>query len=84
MKYRITKKVTLDLSIDASEAIMFMKGGKHTAQLSASKLTFKDSEDELIDVEINVQLERKDHQKFDWITREAIKARDLAKEEEPQ
>lgn len=69
MKYNISKKIILDITLDSSEALMFTKGGRHTIALNSSSLRINDSDDDIdhCDLEINVQLERNEQGRFDFV-----------------
>lgn len=60
MKADIKKKVTIDVTMDSSEAVMFTQGGKHTVEISPSLL--KDLGN--VTLEITVQLERNEQGRF--------------------
>jgi hypothetical protein len=79
MKYKIKKKVTIDLTLDSSETLMLTKGGKHTMTIPHGVLAlFSDRQDYddddnpyenvYCDVEISVQMERNEQGRFNFIT----------------
>lgn len=90
MKANITKKIMLDLTLDSSETIMFTKGGKHKIEINPECLIFDNTEDasdydadegEFIKkkciIEISVQMDRSDKDRYDFITGEAKKHREI-------
>lgn len=77
MKLSITKKITLDLTLDSSEAIMFTQGGKHKINLKTDDDYHNYNFNDYDDVEITVQMARNDQGRFDFITKEAAKHREV-------
>jgi hypothetical protein len=71
MKLTITKKITLDLTLDSSETIMFTQGGKHKIDLNTDE-----DLSEYNQIEITVQMERNAQGRFDFITGQAAKHRE--------
>lgn len=77
MKHKITRKIFLELFVDSSEAIMFMKGGKHNISLDIGELMDPfDSHKHEILLDIAIQIDREQKSKFDFITSEAMKHKD--------
>jgi hypothetical protein len=68
MKAEITKKITIDLTLDSSETIMFTKGGMHKIFIGSE--LFNDKYDEY---EITIQIASNEQEHFDFITGEAKK-----------
>lgn len=65
MKSNVTKKITLELTLDSSEMVMFTRGGKHTTKIMGSKLIPGCKED--VEIEISIQMDRKEQGRFDFI-----------------
>ncbi len=89
MKFKVIKKVLVDLTLDSSEAIMFTKGGRHTVSLTEDQLHGIDKDDDEDDFsgknqqifEISVQLQRDDQGRFDFINGEASKHKERVQDE---
>jgi hypothetical protein len=77
MKYKITKKLLIDATLDSSEMVMFTKGGKHS--VSVKKTIYDDDEDTIGKIDFNsfdeilfsVQMERSEQNRFDFIDGQA-------------
>ena len=78
MKYRITRKIVLDITLDSSESIMFSQGGKHKINLDSRCLHIYDidGDPENVELEIIVQMDKNDKGRHDFITEEAKKHRE--------
>ena len=77
MKLAITKKITLDLTLDSSETIMFTQGGKHKIDLKTDDDYHNYNLNDYDQVEITVQMERNAQGRFDFITGQAAKHREV-------
>jgi hypothetical protein len=69
MKYKCTKIVKIEATLDSSEAVMFTKGGLHKITICNDDETpyginFCDFDK----IEFSVQLDRDDQGRFDFIT----------------
>ena len=73
MKYNIKKKVTLNLTLDSSEMIMFTKGGRHNVEIDPLDLFTHENDLHNFEFEITVQMERSELGRFEFITGEAEK-----------
>lgn len=75
MKYKIKKKITVECTLDSSEAIMFTQGGKHTCVIPVNSI-LKEIQDQSFDdekpvetqLEFTIQLQRSEQGRFDFIT----------------
>lgn len=77
MKLSIKKKITFDLTLDSSEAIMFTQGGKHKINLKTDDDYHNYNLNDYDEVEFSVQLARNEQGRFDFITGEAAKHREI-------
>lgn len=75
MKYTTIKTLTIELTLDSSEAIMFMKGGLH--KVIIPKVGYDHDDKELPDIRdcdnitITVQIDKNQQPRFDWLKGEA-------------
>ena len=82
MKYELTKKLTINCTLDSSEAIMFTKGGQHSIVIKQAA-GYSDDEDQHIrfdfydTIEVTFQMEKSQQGRFDHITSEAANHREF-------
>lgn len=81
MKHKITRKIFLDLLVDSSEAIMFMKGGKHNISLDIVELIdpFDLKKNDIL-LDVSIQIDKEQKNRFDFITSEAMRHKDRENE----
>lgn len=72
MQYTYRKLFFLELTLDSSEAIIFSKGGKHTADISFIK---EHDLEEFNKIEVSIQIEGGHQSRTTWINSEALKHR---------
>jgi hypothetical protein len=70
MKYDICKKVSLNITVDSSEAVMFNQGGRHKVEIPSDMVSFV----EPYILEVSMQLEKNQQYRHSFITTEAAAA----------
>jgi hypothetical protein len=75
MKYTTRKSMTIDFTLDSSEAIMFTKNGKHSVILEGDAKHALNEDRYWDKIEISFQIAKEGQERFDHITSEATKHR---------
>lgn len=77
MKINTKKKITISLTLDSSETIMFTKGGMHKIAVNPqglfSEMELEEWELKDKELEITIQMEHNEQGRFDFLTGESEK-----------
>lgn len=82
MRYKLSKKIIIDLTLDSSETIMFNKGGMHKINIPSLNDVITETDLEgACSVEITVQMQGDHQERFNFINKEAQKHKERQQKE---